>query len=288
MSTEVASRAVDPEVESMVKDIGLPPCPKIIMDFMQEMRRDEPDFRKLSGLVSSDVALSAAVLKTANSALYGLRTKATTVQQACTLLGLKATAFLISGLLLRRAFPVDKSKAIEELWRVASGTATIAGLLARKFSGVDRDSAYTYALFRDCGLAVLLPKYPDYASIVDGSARTDGSPITLVENTRYSVNHARVGFVLAQSWQLPEALCEAIRHHHNWVGILSGKTQIGKPSTRLIVLGLLAEQLYSQQTRQKGCNEWALGKALVQSELGVNEEALGSLLEMMTKAAQDA
>lgn len=284
MSLE-ASRNVDPELESLVKEIGIPPCPRIILDFMEEMRADDPDFRKITTLVSTDVALAAAMLKTVNSPFYGLRNKATTVQQACTILGLRSVAFLISGLLLRRAFPVDKSKSLDLLWRVASGAATIAGALAKKFSGVDRDTAYTYGLFRDCGMAVLLTKYPDYAGIIDGSARQEGAPITLVENTRYDVNHARVGAALANSWQLPDALCEAIQHHHNYDGAAAGKLHVSKRAVRLIAIGALADQLLALQTTSAASHEWPLAQALVETELGVRDEHLPSLREMLEEEA---
>ncbi len=288
MSVEAASRNVDPEVESLVKETGIPPCPRIIVDFMEEMRADDPDFRKISGLVSADVALSAAMLKTVNSPFYGLRTKATTVQQACTILGLRSMAFMISGLLLRRAFPVDKSKSLDLLWRIAAGVASFSGALAKKFSGVDRDTAYTYGLFRDCGMAVLLPKYADYAGVIDGSARQEGAPITLLENTRYDMNHARVGAALANSWQLPEALCEAIQHHHNYEGVAAGKLHVNKRAVRLIAIGALAEQLYALQSTQAPSHEWPLAQSLVEAELGVRSDNLASLLEMIRDEASAA
>jgi HD-like signal output (HDOD) protein len=276
----------DAEVDKIVAKIGIPPCPHVILDFMEEMRRDDPDFRKLSGLVSSDAALAAAVIKTANSPIYGLRVKATTVQQACTYLGLRSTALLISGLLLRRAFPVEKSQAMEALWQSSTETAASAATLARMFSGVDHDTAYTYCLFRDCGQAVLLQAYPDYTPFVDGSARAGAAPLTAAEDARYPVNHARVGAQLAHSWGLPDALCEAIRHHHAYAEAGSGKLRLPQGSARLIALGAVSEHLASLRRRHKPADEWALARALVGAELGVTERHLGPLAAAIAESRE--
>ena len=116
-----------PEAEQLVKEIGIPPCPAVLAEFMAESNRDEPDFRRLSHLINRDVALAASVLKTINSPLYGLTRKARTVQDALALLGLRETSRLIAGLLLRRAFASSQSPAIYEFWDASSRVAMIAG-----------------------------------------------------------------------------------------------------------------------------------------------------------------
>ena len=97
MSNEL--EVLDREAEEIINDIGIPPCPAILTTLMREMREDEPDFVKLGKLIGSDVSLAAAMLKTVNSPFYGLRSKATSVQQAITLLGLRNVAQIVTGLL---------------------------------------------------------------------------------------------------------------------------------------------------------------------------------------------
>ena len=70
---------LDREAEQIVKDIGIPPCPAILTKLMQEMREDEPDFKRIGKLIGGDVSLGAAMLKTVNSPFYGLNRKATSV-----------------------------------------------------------------------------------------------------------------------------------------------------------------------------------------------------------------
>ena len=93
---------LDREAEQIVKEIGIPPCPGILTSLLREMREDEPDFKKIGRLIGSDVSLAAAMLKTVNSAFYGRKTKATSVQQALAMLGMRTVGTVVTGLLLRR------------------------------------------------------------------------------------------------------------------------------------------------------------------------------------------
>ena len=140
---------LDLEAERIINEIGLPPCPAILTTLMREMRADDPDFVKLGKLIGSDVSLAAAMLKTVNSPFYGLRSKASSVQQAIALLGLRNVAQIVTGLLLRQAFSGGASEMLEEFWEVSSAVAVLSALLAREVRGKGRDEAYTFALFQD-------------------------------------------------------------------------------------------------------------------------------------------
>ena len=109
----------------------------------------------LAGFIAMDIALSAALLKLVNSPFYGLRTKATNAHQALSIIGLRAGANLVTGLILRQAFPPGGNALMERFWDKSAGTAAAALVVARRISGIDVDEAHTYALFRDCGMAVM-------------------------------------------------------------------------------------------------------------------------------------
>lgn len=265
------------EAERVVREVGIPPCPTILTAVVREMRRDEPDLRKLAELMGSDVGLSATLLKTVNSPFYGLSTKAGTVQQALAILGLRAGVNLVTGLLLRQAFPVVSSTLMEEFWERSMRLAAAAATLAPRLKCCNRDQAHTFALFRDCGLAVMIRKFPMYADIVDYSAADPGQPITEVENIRYQVNHARVGYALARSWHLPESLGRAIFHHHDAALISAGTLAVPTESARLIALGLLAEQLCAIHSSRAPCPDWIQGAQLVSDAFGLDEADVTAL-----------
>jgi hypothetical protein len=184
---------LDLEAERIINEIGLPPCPAILTTLMREMRADDPDFVKLGKLIGSDVSLAAAMLKTVNSPFYGLRSKASSVQQAIALLGLRNVAEMVTGLLLRQTFTGGASEVLEEFWEVSSAVAVLSALLARELRGKGRDEAYTFALFRDCGMLAMLGNFDAYKPQLPGSKAQGEGSVTEIEEQLHGVHHARLG-----------------------------------------------------------------------------------------------
>jgi len=271
-----AEEVLDRNADQIVKEIGIPPCPAILTRLLRETRADEPDFRRVGKLVGGDVALASAVLKIANSPFYGLRTKAASVQQALALLGLAAVTHLVTGLLLRQAFSVSAGPCMERYWKTSMATSLISALVCREAGRGDGGVACTYGLFRDCGMPVMLNKFPIYADIFDGSALAPGEPVLEIENERYTTNHARVGAQLARSWYLPETMCHAIVNHHDAHCPDRIPAQAEADSLALIAIGLAAEQLYCSATGVV-CHEWAVAGEWALSELDLTHTRFDAL-----------
>lgn len=236
------SAELDQAAEVTVRSIGIPPCPMILTGVVREMRADEPNFRRIALLISSDVGLAATTIKTANSALFGLPRAAGTVQDALTYLGVQAVAQVVTGLLLRQAFAVSNSAAMKTFWERSSRRAARTGQLAQTLRAADPSAAYTFGLFRDCGMAIMLRKFKDYAALLSRND-ADGLLFVHLENERFALDHARVGRLLAQSWQLPETMCAAILHHHDAGAMRGSHVSLDPGSMRLIALAALADHL---------------------------------------------
>ena len=75
------------ESKKLLQGVNIPPRPQLLMEVDKELGKDDPDLRKIAGIVSKDMAISGAMLKTLNSPFFGLRTKVTNVSQAAQMLG---------------------------------------------------------------------------------------------------------------------------------------------------------------------------------------------------------
>ena len=133
------------------------------------------------------------MLKTVNAPFFGLRTKAASVNEALHLMGLRNMVEIVSGLLLRQAFPVGDNFAEDILGHFLgnrrSGRATDpAGLGITK-----RDEIYTFALFRDCGIPLMLSKFPGYANFMKVSHMDTGNAITADETDEFGIDHTSLG-----------------------------------------------------------------------------------------------
>lgn len=276
---------VEREAGLIARQLDIPPCPEILARFNQALHMPQPDLRRLAVLIGSDIGLSATVIKTVNSPFYGLASKATGIAQALSILGLEASANLISGLLLRRAFPAASGEALHRFWDSSMRIAGVAASLAARLEGVNGDEAHTYVLFRDCGMLVMLRKFPGYAGLMDQSVKIPGAQFTRVEDTRFNFNHARVACALARSWSLPEPLCAAIFYHHEFALMERKPSSAVSGNPKLAAFGLLAEQIVALHANRGLCPDWSEAERFVLDTLGIDADDIVELTEELQSVA---
>ena len=158
--------AVDNLFERSIIDVGIPPCPLILDRFMAEATKEEPDYNRLAGIIGSDVGIAAGLIKTANSPYFGLRQRVRSVNEALSILGLKPASRAVAGIILRNSFPNVPN--LERFWDASARIAHLSGWLAQNLDirGLRAEDAYTFSLFRDCGIPVLLGRFPNYAAVL--------------------------------------------------------------------------------------------------------------------------
>jgi HD-like signal output (HDOD) protein len=164
--------------------------------------------------------------------------------------------------------------------------AMLAGSLAARLKGIDRDAAHTYVLFRECGMAVMLRRFTDYAGIMEQADEVPGEQLMRVEQTRFRYHHARVSYALARGWFLPDPLSEAILHHHEFK-LLGESTPETTPADRkLVAFGLLAEQMVALHTHGGLCADWPLGESFVLHTLGIDADSIVRLAQELRPREQ--
>ncbi|MBI1175110.1 MAG: HDOD domain-containing protein [Sideroxydans sp.] len=269
--------AIDTLFEQSMRDIEIPPCPDILNNIMEEARKSEPDFNRLASLIKADVSLSAGLIKTVNSPYFGMRRRVGTIHDALIVLGLDVSKRAIAGIVLRDIFPV--TPAMERFWDASARIARISGWLAQKLQlpGLLPEDAYTLGLFRDCGIPVLLLRFPDYDKVLGIANSNAQHSFTSVEETVLPTNHAMVGCILAQSWWLPEELCLAIRNHHDLPILQSAESRLPMLSRRLIATAQLAEHILQHECALSSTQEWPKLGATCLRLLNLQEEDLEQL-----------
>ena len=98
-------------------DVEIPAQPEVLVKLSLLLAEEDVDLHAASKLISSDMALAAAVLKTVNSAMYGLRGRVQSVQQAITYLGTREVASVTFAMGLRAVFP--SAPELEPVWQRA-------------------------------------------------------------------------------------------------------------------------------------------------------------------------
>lgn len=183
---------------------------------------------------------------------------------------------------LRQAFP--NSAHYERFWDASAKIAVLSGWLARRLKRprLRADDAYTYGLFRDCGIVILLRRFPDYKMTLHRANNEAVLSFTALEQRELPTDHAVIGCLLAQSWWLPDEICQAIRHHHELASIATADSAVPLASRYLFAIGQTAEHLLQQVSGASHTAEWPkLGAACLRL-LDLKDENLPELYEEAT------
>lgn len=262
--------------EKILGSIRIPPRPSILTDLMEERRKSDPDLKKIAGIVARDVVLSAAMLKTVNSPFFGMRRKIDSIEQAVMAMGSNNVFNILTGLVLRNLND-NKAPQLNRFWDTAENTAFIAALLTKRITDIPRDVAYTVGLFHDCGIPLLMSRFPDYIETLKLAGNSTDKKITEIEDERHSTNHATVGYLLAKNWNLSETIALTILHHHN-LDIFSSKEVLPAEVCGLIAVIQIAEAL-SDTTHMREDANWKKNGSMLLDYVGLSEQELYDISE---------
>lgn len=237
----------------------IPPRPAILLKVQEEMRSDEPDLLTLEQYISMDVGISATLVKLANSSFFGHQRNVRSVRSALQTLGLNAIVSAIATIALKQSFANVPN--LERFWDSSARIAQISGWLAAELAGrglvTHREEAYTFGLFRDCGIPMLQSVYADYLDILKIANGEMTLPFTLVEQNELDIDHAQIGEMLVKEWDLPSDFLVAVKGHHD-IEVIRGETFPLPPqsSRRLIAIAQLAEHIFQNLTGLNQTCEW--------------------------------
>jgi len=195
--------------------VRLPTPPAIALRILEVVSADEVDFNQLSRIITADPALTARVLRVANSPLFSPKANVDSIATALTRLGsLQVTNIALSFLLVQslRAHSCHNGFDFTYFWKRSITAAVAADLIGRQCLGRN-DNLFIAGLLHDIGILVAFGLVPDYAALFDGRIHRR-LPLSQEEKERFGFGHCQLGAELLHSWHLPAAITEPIRHHH--------------------------------------------------------------------------
>jgi HD-like signal output (HDOD) protein len=201
----------------------LPPMPPVAARVLALMREDKSTARDLAALISSDPAVTARIIKIANSAFYSLPRQVKTLDHAIVVLGEKVLRSLVMLACLKG---LNKSFGTVErlLWEDAVGCAAAARLVARRLGCADSEEAFLGGLFRNLGKLVMnnmdAPRYQD---MMEEAGHGD-LPLDQLERRYFPFPHMLIGAAVLAKWKFPENLTYVVRYYNDPVGVADGSS----------------------------------------------------------------
>lgn len=204
------------EILDLIKqDIDLPSPPAIAVRILNAVQKDEAALSELGAIISSDPALTAKMLKVANSGIFACNGPISSVKRAMTVLGTNiikniALSFIIAENLCAgdmQGFDIDR------FWRRAVTSAVSAELIAKKTKHRN-DDIFVSSLLQDIGILIIaMTKGQDYLNLIQEADLFD-LELHELEYDSYGFDHQQVGFALLTDWNLPETITAPIISHH--------------------------------------------------------------------------
>ena len=193
---------------------SLPVLPAAHARALAALRDEDVANTEVAAIVETDPALTAAVLRAANSAASAPINRIATAQQGVARIGLQRTRQLVTGAVMSSSFQglTRAGLDLDELWRHLIACALLNDRVAAQ--GDDRSSAFTAGLMHDLGRMAMANADPERYSWVVKLAR-QGRPAIEAETELFGHDHQELGLRVAEEWQLPEPIVEAAAGHHD-------------------------------------------------------------------------
>jgi len=197
----------------------MPAFPKSVQKVVQLTSDVNTSAKDIVQVIESDPVMTIKILKVINSAFYGLPQKITSIQRSVVHIGLntiKNLALSIAAIgMLKSNNKADFNT--QEFLLHSMTTASLCRILAERtgISKVESSDFFVAGLLHDFGKIVLAEFDPDNFKLALEKSSEQQIPLYITELEFLGTSHAQVGKLLAERWELDQALVTAIDHHHD-------------------------------------------------------------------------
>jgi putative nucleotidyltransferase with HDIG domain len=198
----------------------LAPLPAVAMKVLQ-LAED------VASTIATDQALTARLLRLANSAYFAAGREITTVRDAVVLLGMAEVRRLVLTTALMGNFSDDTGAlSLPAFWGHALAVGMVAEVMARHTGLATPEEAFTAGILHDIGKLVMNQYAKEHLDAAVALATSKGLPMERAEAEVFGFSHPQLGRRLAQNWRLPPALAAAIADHHRVPGTEHGLSYV--------------------------------------------------------------
>jgi putative nucleotidyltransferase with HDIG domain len=224
---ETIARLIIPLNRIYVKDVSalsgaivnsvnsLPPFPESILEIQRLIASEDTDMGVIARRLSTDPALTADLLRTANSTQYISAKRIDNIFEAVNMIGIRGIKNLLFSFGTQKILGSDSAER-KLLWSHCYKTAFYAYNLVRNFKNDTNliDDVYASGILHDMGKIVFSNVHPKLLDKIHYFCAQRNIPNSTFEDLSVGMNHAEIGAFIATKWNFPDNLIAAIRYHH--------------------------------------------------------------------------
>ncbi|WP_079432887.1 HDOD domain-containing protein [Zoogloea sp. LCSB751] len=197
---------------------SLPAMPTVALELLHTLTETDAssaDLVDLARRIAQDQAITARVLRVANSPFYGLQSRVASINDAIVVLGFSAVRSLVLAAAVMASLPGGPCTGFsqERFWRHVLGTAAAAQAIGKRL-GRPSEALFIAGLLHDIGRLALVVLYPARYAATLAAAREQDRGLQETELAFFGFDHAAVGASLAEHWHFPAEIADALAWHH--------------------------------------------------------------------------
>ena len=213
-SLSISSVLSNPKLLDVISETrGLSSPPELWHRLSEVLANPSAGAVQVAAVVASDHAITAQVMRMANSAFFGLSHKVERLEDAISLLGLTLIRVLVLEAEVSMSFasnvPGFQRRLVQHH---ATGVASIARLVAERSSAAD---AFLAGFLVDIGLMLIASSRPSKMAELVTHSNSRSLSIHTIEREVLGFTHGELGACLLGLWGLPMTVVEAVALHHD-------------------------------------------------------------------------
>src|SRR5882757_9737517 len=194
---------------------GLPTLPGYVLDLNALLGNSSVDLKKVANIIRTDPSLSAQVLRLCNSALFGLRRRVLSIEQAAVLLGTERLRTLVLACsVMQFAGKRLSGPQMAAFWQHSFLCALLSERIARQVDYFEKEQAYLAGLLHDIGQLPLWIVAIEEATKNRPLPPTDWPDNVAAERDYFGMDHCKVGRSMAVAWNFMPSFIDVFENHH--------------------------------------------------------------------------
>ncbi|MGQ9643084.1 MAG: HDOD domain-containing protein [Ignavibacterium sp.] len=254
--------------------LNLTVIPKVVFELMKILDNPNTTAHELNKIISKDQALVTKILSVANSPLYGLQRKVSTIDFAILVLGFKELKSIISVISISDALKnkTDKYLNQKEFMLHSYMVGSASKKIAKDMGFQNNGEAFIAGFLHDIGISIVHRYLHSNFAMIYDLMESQKLSFRDAEIEVNGMTHEEIGSFLLEKWNFPAEICDAVLNHHN-----PGKAQTSPSMAAIVsVADYMTQSLKVGELKLDKDNhldEYTLGKFNFEKELDAEKFA---------------
>lgn len=230
------------DISAFIQTVKLPVMPEVAHALIRTLNDEDADVLTVRDVIAKDPALTATLLRMANSALFGLSRSVTTLDSAVSVVGMSQIRARALGICMAQVFSLPAGVNRLEFWRYSMVCAGYAKFLANEVH-IDEQQAWLTAMMLRLGEMLIVQHQP---ALLDALQQQPCAPGQRWQRERelLGFDEGRVTAEIAKRWDFPGEVVQAL----TFCGDAQAAVQQSKLCAVVHLAGWLADQASSHAT----------------------------------------